>query len=230
MKNSHVSLPMAIIGCFLIFGFTAGLSAKETGFYLLGGVTYWDGLDAPDFESEPGAQDFTIDHEIDGSRAQLSVGVGFHFDENWSFEAFYVSTPEQVISGSDGEFPLTLEPGGDLVTLSWTASVKQTIGGISAIYDFYINENLSLFGKGGIAFVRHSSETNVSSSSHPEFAFRGVIPSTVANEEDTQDAFAAVGARIPIRQGDASLTFAYQFIDTGDGLETSFEVGFQWNL
>lgn len=220
---------MVVIGCFLIFGITSALSAKEFGFYLHGGVTYWDGLDAPDFEGEPGLGDVSIEYEIDGSRAQLSLGVGLHYDENWSFEVFYVSTPEQVVSGTDWEFP-PLTPGGEPVTLSWTSNVKQTIGGINAVYDLYINENLSVFGKAGIALVRHSSESSASSSSHPEISFRGAIPNTFTDEEDTQDVFGAIGARIPIRQGDASLTFAYQFIDTGDGRETSFEVGLQWNL
>lgn len=221
---------MAIIGCFLIFGIASGLSAKEYGFYLHGGITYWDGLDAPDFEDEPGLiQGLTIEYEIDDPRAQLSLGAGLHYDENWSFEVFYVSTPERIVLGNDWEYP-PLDPGDIPVTLSWTSKIKQTIGGVSAVYDLYINENLSVFGKAGIAFVRHTSESSITSSSHPEISFRGAIPSTFTDEDDTQDVFGAIGARIPIRQGDASLTFAYQFIDTDDGPETSFEVGVQWNL
>ena len=230
MKNSNFSLPIAsIMGCFLIFGVTSGLSAKEIGFYLHGGVTYWDGLDAPDFEDEIGLEDVSIDYEIDGSRAQLSLGVGYHLNENLSVEAFYVSTPEQVVSGNDWMFP-PFEPGGDPITLSWNASVKQTIGGVNAVYDVYVNENLSLFGKAGMAFVRHSSETSVIFQNQPSTVFQNVIPSSFTDEEDTQDIFGAIGVRVPIRQGDASLTFAYQFIETDDGRETSFEIGLQWNL
>ena len=230
MKNSIFSPSIAsIIGCVLIFGVTSGLSAKEIGFYLHGGVTYWDGLDAPDFEGETGLETVSIDYEVDGSRAQLSLGVGYHLNENWSVEAFYVSTPEQVVSGNDWVLP-PLGLGGDPVTLSWNSSITQTIGGVSAVYDVYINENLSLFAKAGMAFVRHTSESSISSSSHPDITFRGVIPSSFTDEEDTQDIYGAFGARVPIRQGDASLTFAYQFIETDDGQETSFEVGLQWNL
>lgn len=229
MKNSSHTFSIVTIACFLIFGVTSGLSAKEFGFYLHGGVTYWDGFDEPEFESEPGLQDFTIDYELDGSRAQLSLGVGLHTNESWSFEVFYVSTPEQTYTATDWTFP-PIEPGGDPVIVSWNSNVNHTIGGVSAIYDLYVNESLSLFLKGGIAFVRHTSETNVSSSSHPEITFRGLIPSTYSEDEDSQDLFGGIGARIPIRQGDASLTFAYQFIETDEDRETNFEIGIQWNL
>lgn len=229
MKNSSHTLSIVTIACFLIFGITSGLSAKEFGFYLHGGVTYWDGFDEPEFENGSDLSGFSIDYELDGSRAQLSLGVGLHTNETWSFEAFYVSTPEQTFTATDWTLP-PIEPGGDPVIVSWNSSIKQTIGGVSAIYDLYVNENLSLFGKVGIAFVRHTSETNTSSSSHPDIRFSGLTPSTLTEEEDTQEVLGGIGARVPIRQGDASLTFTYQFIETDDDRETSFEIGFQWNL
>lgn len=229
MKNSNFSLPFTIIACSLIFGLTAGLSAKETGFYVHGGVTYWDGFDVPSLDDEITLPGVSIEQELEDSRAQLSLGVGFHLDEQWSFEGFYVSTPERIISGNDWMFP-PLQPGGDPISLSWSANVKQTIGGICAIYDFNINENLSLFGKGGIAFVRHESSQSITVENLPDATFENIIPSSFTDEEDTQELYGAIGARIPLRQGAAGLTFAYQFIQTDDDPETSFEIGFQWNL
>lgn len=229
MKNSNFSLPFTIIACSLIFGLTAGLSAKETGFYVHGGVTYWDGFDTPTLEEEIPLPGISIDQELEDSRAQLSLGVGFHLDERWSFEGFYVSTPERIISGNDWMFP-PLQPGGDPISLSWSATTKQTIGGISAICDLYLNENLSLFGKGGIAFVRHESSQTITVENLPDAAFENIIPSSITDEEDSQELYGAIGVRIPLRQGDAGLTFAYQFIQTDDDPETSFEIGFQWNL
>ncbi len=229
MKNSTFTLPFAIIACSLIFGLTTGLSAKETGFYVHGGVTYWDGFDAPSLDDEIPLPDLSIDYELDDSRAKLSLGVGFHIDEKWSFEGFYVSTPERVFSGNNWTFP-PFQPGGDPISVTWSATTNQTIGGISAIYDLYINENLSLFGKGGIAFVRHESSQSISVENLPDIALENIIPTTFSDQEDTQEVFGAIGARIPLMQGKVGLTFAYQLIQTDDDPETSFEIGFQWNL
>lgn len=230
MKNSSISLPIAVIAGSLIFGLTTGLSAKDFGYYLHGGVTYWDGFDAPSLEDEIGLVDVSIDYELVDSRAQLSLGLGLHVNEQWSFEGLYVSTPERTISGINWMFP-PLMPDGDPITLSWSAKIKQTVGAVSAIYDLYINENLSIFGKGGIAFVRHDSSQTITVDDMPGASFGNVVPSSLIEaEENTQEFYGAIGARIPIRQGDACLTFSYQFFETSDDPETSFEIGFQWNL
>lgn len=229
MKKSSFSRPITIIASTLIFGLTTGLSAKETGFYIHGGVTYWDGFDAPSLEDEITLPGVSIDYELDDSRAKLSLGVGFHLDEQWSIEGFYVSTPERVFSGNNWMFP-PLQPGGDPISLTWSAKTKQTIGGVGGIYDFYLNENLSLFVKGGIAFVKHESSQSITVENLPGVSFENIIPTSFTQEEDTQEFFGAIGARIPIMQGNACLTFAYQFIETDDDPETSFEIGFQWNL
>ena len=52
MKNTHSSLPIAILlnGLFLIL--TSGVAAKEAGFYLQAGVTYWNDLEEPEIEIE----------------------------------------------------------------------------------------------------------------------------------------------------------------------------------
>ncbi len=229
MKNSSFTLPFAIIASSLIFGLTTGLSAKETGFYLHGGITYWDGFDASSLDDEIPLPGLSIDHELNDSRAKLSLGVGFHLDDQWSFEGFYVSTPEQEFSGTNWMFP-PFQPGGDPISVTWSATTNQTIGGISAIYDHHINDNLSLFGKGGIAFVRHESSHTISAENLPDIVLENIIPPTFSDKEDTQEIFGAIGARIPIMQGRAGLTLAYQFIQTDDDPETSFEIGFQWNL
>ena len=229
MKNSNVSLPIAIIACSLIVGLTTGLSAKQTGYYLHGGVTYWDGFDAPSFEDDFGLPGLSVDYELEGARAQVSLGVGFHLDDQWSFEAFYVSTPERVVSGNNWVLPPL--PSGDLITVSWSATTSEKVGGFSAIYDLYLNENLSVFGEGGIAFVQHDSSETVTVENQPNINLINFVPSSATSaEEITQEIFGAVGVRIPIMRGDAALTFAYQFIDTDEELETSFELGFQWNL
>ena len=230
MKNSNFSLPVAIMACALLFGPTVGLAAKETGFYVHGGVTYWNGFDAPTIDDDIGLDDATIEFKLDESRAKLSLGVGFHLDEQWSFEVFYVSTPEQAVAGNNWVFP-PFEPGGDSISISWSASNKQTIGGVSGIYDFYINENLSVFGKGGIAFVQHeSSGPYLTLDDQPDIVLDSIVPGSITEREDTQDFFGAVGVRLPIMQGNASLTFAYQFVQTDDEAETSFEFGLQWNF
>lgn len=228
MNKLTASFLKAMVGCIFVLGLTTGLSGKEEGYYLHGGVTYWNGLEAPEFSGSTGVEDVTTESELDGSRAQLSLGVGYNLDEQWGFEAFYVATPETVISASDWMFP-PLPPNFEPFTVSWTASVKRTVFGLAAVYDLYINENLALFGKAGVALVRHTSETSLTTSIEPDFV-GSVIPTSFTDDEDTQDLFGAVGARIPILSGDASITFAYQFVETSDERETNFEIGFQWHL
>ena len=229
MKNSNFSLPIAIIGSVLIFGLTIGLSAKEAGFYVFGGITYWNDLEMPELSDEDTADlaEGTIEYEIDGSRAQPSIGVGYNFDEQWGFEAFYVATPERVLSIDDIVFQPVLND--DPVTLSVSTTIQHTVFGVSAVYDVYVNKNLSLFGKAGIAFTQHNSDASVSFTGLT-LPFFDLMDLSFSEEEDTDDIFGAIGARIPLRAGDASMTFAYQFIETSDGRETSFELGVQWNF
>lgn len=227
MKNSRLSLPVTIIACLLTIGLTAGLSAKDYGYYIHIGQTHWDGFEAPSLEDEIGLPGVSIDYELD-TRTKLSLGLGFHLNEQWSFEGLYVSTPEQVVSGNNWVFP-PLQPGGDPITLSWNAKIEQQIGVISAIYDVYINENISVFGKGGIAFVKSSSSQHVAVENFPSSFFENIVPNSLTQDEEyRQEFYGAIGFRVA--RGKASATFTYQYIETPDEPETSLEVGFQWNL
>lgn len=227
MKNSKCCLTFATIATFLSFGLTTGVNAKEAGPFMISGITYWNDLDVPELNEDVDLGDFDVEYEVDGSRAQLSVGVGYNLDERWGFEAFYVSIPERVISVID----LVSPPDNvvaDPVELSWNTTVEHRVLGVAAVYDVYLSGNFSLFGKAGIAVARHTNDSTITFGGQT-----GSVPSTfrpIVEEEDTYDIFGAVGARIPIRVGDASITIAYQFVETSVGRETSYQLGVQWNF
>ena len=230
LKNARSSLLFSIVGSFLVLGLTTGLSAKEAGPYMHGGITYWDGLEAPDIDfgdEEIDLEANPLEYEVDGSRAQLSIGIGYNLDEQWGFEAFYVSTPERVLAINDLVVPdLGID---ETFSVSWRTTFKHTVFGINAVYDVYLNENLSLFGKAGIAFTRHTADASVTFAGQTT-PIGGTESLSFVEEEDTDELFGAIGARIPIRAGDASITFAYQFVETSDGREPSLELGIQWNF
>ncbi|MCY3541482.1 MAG: outer membrane beta-barrel protein [Gammaproteobacteria bacterium] len=240
MKNTHRSFPIAILLSGLIFMLTSGVVAKETGFYLQAGVTYWNDLEEPDVEIETeegelpteAEEFFTRQYEIDGSRSQLSIGGGYNFNENWGFEAFYVRSPEQNLS-LNVDFPFDDFGIEESLSLSWTTTVQHTVLGVGAVYDLYLNQYLSLFGKAGIAFTQSSFDSNFLFSGQPlpeeEFPF-GLLN----QEEENQEVYGAIGMRVPLKlwlgSTDTSITFAYQFFETVRERETSFEIGFQWNF
>ena len=240
MKNTHCSLPIAILLSGLFLMLTSGVAAKEAGFYLQAGVTYWNDLEEPEIELETDdgglpaeAEDFVARHyEIDGSRSQLSIGGGYNVNESWSFEAFYVRSPELNFS-LDLNIPLDDLGIEESLSLSWAATMRHTVFGVGAVYDLYLNQYLSLFGKVGIAFTESSldSEFLFLGQSLPEEEF----PSGAFNQdEENQEIYGAVGVRVPLKlllgSTDNSITFAYQFFETAHERETSFEVGFQWNF
>ncbi|MYD46502.1 MAG: porin family protein [Gammaproteobacteria bacterium] len=230
MKNTHRSLPIAIlIGC-LILMLTSGISAKEAGFYLQGGITYWNNLDDPKLEFETDDEDLPIEYEIDGSRGQISIGGGFHVNEEWSLEAFYVRSPELIFS-IDVDVPL--DDIGDSISLSWNTTVQHAVFGVSAVYDFQVNQYLSWFGKVGLTFTQSSADTSVQLGGQRPPS--GVSPpGAEVQEEESQDIFAAIGVRVPLKlvlgSTKNSITFAFQFFETPEDRETSFEIGLQWNF
>ena len=233
MKHSNSSLSLAIIASGLILSVTSGLHAKEDGPYMLGGVNYWNDLEAPAVDTQvlEEQNEFgtfpPLEYKVDGSRAQPFIGVGYNLDEQWGFEVFYVSTPERLLFTDNLEVP-TDNPL-QTFTLSWRTTVQHTIFGVAAVYDVYLNESFSIFGKAGLALLKHKSEASLTFGGQTN-----PIPSshylTLVEEEDSTDLFGGIGARIPFRAGDASITVAYQFIETSDNRETSFEVGVQWNF
>ena len=240
MKNTHCSLPIAILLSGLFLMLTSGVAAKEAGFYLQAGVTYWNDLEEPKIEIETDegglpaeADEFvTRQYEIDGSRSQLSIGGGYNVNESWSFEAFYVRSPELNFS-LDLNVPLDDLGIEESLSLSWATTMRHTVFGVGAVYDLYLNQYLSLFGKVGIAFTESSLDS--------EFLFLGQplpeeeFPSGAFNQdEENQEIYGVIGVRFPLKlllgSTDTSITFAYQFIETAHERETSFEVGFQWNF
>lgn len=233
MKNFNCSYRLAIIATGLMLSLTTALNAKEEGPYMLSGITYWNDLEAPkvdtqdlDDQSEFGPFP-PFQYKVDGSRAQAFIGVGYNLDEQWGFEVFYVSTPERLLYTEEFEVP-TRYPLHS-INFSWRTTVQHTIFGLAAVYDVYLHESFSVFGKAGLAFLKHKADTSITFGGQ-----MNPIPSThylaLIEEEDTTDVFGAIGARIPFRAGDASLTVAYQFIETSDDRETSIEVGIQWNF
>ena len=227
MKNSRFFLTIATTATVLIFGLTAGVNAKEAGPFMIGGITYWNDLALPELNEDVNLGDLPVEHKVDGSRAQLSVGVGYNLDEKLGFELFYVSIPERVISVTDVEQP----PEGipvDPISISWNTTIEHEIVGAAAVYDLHVNEKFSLFGKAGIAFARQTNESSITFGGRTTPIPNSLRPIVV--EEDSFDLFGAVGARIPIRMGDASVTVAYQFVETSVVRETSLQLGVQWNF
>lgn len=240
LKNTHCSFSIAILLTCLTLMLTSGVTAKEAGFYLQAGVTYWNDLEEPEieFETDEGglpveAEEFvTVQYEIDGSRGQISFGGGYHFNENWSFEAFYVRSPE-LNHSLDLDVPLDDLGIEESLSLSLNTTLQHTVLGVGTVYDLHLNQYLSLFGKVGIAFTQSSYDSNISFSGQPlpEEEF----PSGALNQdEESQEVYGAVGVRIPLKlllgSTNNSITFSYQFFETAEERETSFEVGFQWNF
>ena len=240
LKNSHRSFPFAVLFSTLILMLTSGVVAKEAGFYLQAGVTYWNDLEEPEIEIETDegglpieAEEFiTRQYEFDGSRSQLSLGGGYNFNENLGFEAFYVRSPELNLS-LDLSVPFDDFGIEESLTLSWTTPLQHTVLGVGAVYDLNVNQYLSVFGKLGIAFTQSSYDSNILFLGQPlpeeEFPF-----GTLNQDEENQEVYGAVGVRVPLKlllgSTDSSITFAYQFFETAEERETSFEIGFQWNF
>lgn len=233
MKHSNSSVRITIIASVLLLSVTWGLHAKEDGPYMLGGVNYWNDLEAPTVDTQvlEEQNEFgsfpPLEYKVDGSRAQPFIGVGYNLDEQWGFEVFYVQTPERLLFAENLEIP-TDDPLYTF-TISWRTTVQHTIFGAAAVYDVYLNESFSIFGKAGLAFLKHKADASVvlGGRSNPVSSSHSLA---LIEEDDTIDVFGGIGARIPFRAGDASITVAYQFIDTSDDRETSLEVGVQWNF
>ena len=105
--------------------------------------------------------------------------------------------------------------------------------GVGAVYDLSVNQYLSLFGKVGIALTQSSYDSNILFLGQP--LPEEELPSgALSQDEENQEVYGAVGVRVPLNlllgSTDTSITFAYQFFETAEERETSFEIGFQWNF
>ena len=223
MKSLKDVLTYTIIGTFLIVGLAVPINAKEAGIYLHGGATYWRDLEIPEVIDPTELRDTPIEYKIVDSRTRPSIAVGYNFDENWGVELLYLSTPKRMLS-----FNQVIEPGDadDIPrTLTWRNTVQHTTYGVNVVYDIPIKNNFSIFGKLGIAQTSHAVDSSVTfldrTNPAPESLYGFV------EEVDTEDLFGAIGARIPLKNIFASLSIAYQFVETSDGRESSFEVAIQ---
>lgn len=223
LKTLNNVLTYSIICTFFVVGFTTPVNAKEAGIYLHGGATYWRDLEIPEVIDPTELRDSPIEYEVIDSRTRPSIAVGYNFDENWGIELLYLSTPKRMLS-----FNQVIEPGdaNDLPrTLTWRNTVQHTTYGVNVVYDVPIKNNFSIFGKLGIAQSSHVVDSSLTFSGRtnpvPEELYGFV------EEVDTEDLFGAIGARIPLRNIFASLSVAYQFVETSDGRESSFEVAIQ---
>lgn len=223
LKTLNNVLTYSIICTFFAVGLTTPINAKEAGIYLHGGATYWRDLEIPEVIDPTELRDTPIEYEIVDSRTRPSIAVGYNFDENWGIELLYLSTPKRMLS-----FNQVIEPGDadDLQrTLTWRNTVQHTTYGVNVVYDIPIKNNFSIFGKLGIAQTSHVVDSSLTYSGRtnpvPE-ALYGFV-----EEVDTEDLFGAIGARVPLPNIFASLSVAYQFIETSDGRESSFEVAIQ---
>ncbi|MYD44842.1 MAG: porin family protein [Gammaproteobacteria bacterium] len=223
MKSLNVVSTYTIIGTFLIVGLSIPVNAKEAGIYLHGGATYWRDLEVPEVIDLTELRHTPIEYEVVESRTRPSIAVGYNFDENWGVELLYLSTPKRTLT-----FNQMIEPGDDddiIRTLTWRNTVQHTTYGINVVYDVNISNNFSVFGKLGIAQSSHAVDSSITFSGRtnpaPEELYGFV------EEVDTEDLFGAIGARIPVKNIFASLSVAYQFVETSDGRESSFEVAIQ---
>ncbi|MYF38886.1 MAG: porin family protein [Gammaproteobacteria bacterium] len=227
MKNSKCVLTFATLVTILVFGFTTTVNATEKGPFMIAGVSYWNELDEIEIEFDLGFFGGTIEQEVDGSRAQLTVGVGYNFDDKFGVEGFYVSIPERLINVSQ-EFPPPIGVPGEALSVVWHTTVAHEVFGIAAVYDINVTERFSLFGKAGLAIARQTNDQSVTFGGRTTPVAPTVRP--IVDEEDSYDLFGAIGARIPIRMGDASVTATYQFVETSVGRATGLQLGVQWNF
>ena len=218
-------------------------------FYLQGGISSWIDFEAPDsiLSDLP-----ILDNEssVDGN-SQYWLGAGYQVSDEWSFEAFYSKLPSTEVNsemyiffGGRPILPGPIYPQA----ISVTVNTETTTFGVGAVYDFYVNDRLSIIGKAGIAFTQQDSEVDI------EFPRYGIgfppidygdddfelhlFPEDFYFDEDffyggdenSTDMYFAVGVRIPIQDSPASVTATYQFINTPDDSESGLFVGIRWEL
>ncbi|MCY3541909.1 MAG: hypothetical protein OXH31_08410 [Gammaproteobacteria bacterium] len=234
MKTFNAVLTYGVMVTFLIVVHTTPVDAKESGIYLHGGAMYWRDLEAPEVIDPTELRDTPIEYEIVDSRMRPSIAVGYNFDENWGIELMYISTPKRSLT-----FNQLIEPGDDddiPRTLTWRNTVQHNMYGLNVVYDvniktdftvFGVNvkNNFSIFGKIGIAKSSHIVDSSVTYSGRTNPAPEDLYG--FVEEVDTEDRFGAIGVRVPLKNIFASVSIAYQFVETSDGRESSFELGFQ---
>ena len=126
MRVPRFSLPAVIAGFALTFLLAGSLSAKERGWYVHGGFSYWN--DVHRWENETYFDTFlpgfnTTGWRRDGSAGQLSGGFGYNFNKNWAIEVVHKRLPDLIIPGTHWLIP-PIESDDEPVSASWVASLE----------------------------------------------------------------------------------------------------------
>ena len=256
MRVSRFSLPVIVVGFALTFLIAGDLSAKERGWYVHGGLSYWHDMQGWENESYfatflPGFS--TTGWTRDSSASQLSVGIGFNINKNWAIEVFSSGIPDEIIPGTHLLIPM-VEPDDEPVSASWEVSLKgENFYGISVIYDLYVRERVSLFLKVGLGLSGNAKKLESTLTGSHRVLLAEQIPYR-GQEHDTRTRVYAIGTRMPLFQyTKVSITFEYKFVrhavrdyhraawaETSSGPEfitpyvsgkaSTFEIGIQWRL
>ena len=217
-------------------------------FYLQGGASRWADFEPPN--SILSDRSF-VDREttgIDGNTA-FWVGAGYHANEEWSFEAFYSRLPSTEVNSELYIYywgrPISSNPIRPQ-TISVSVNTDTTMVGVGAVYDFYVNDRLSIIGKAGVAYTQQDSDFDISVPffrSPPIFfgdddydfdfyddQFYFDDDRLFGEDESSIDMYFALGVRLPIQDTPASVTAIYQFISTPSSSESGLFVGIRWDL
>ena len=216
-------------------------------YYLLGGASYWPSLEPP----QTTAYGFPFaDRDENGvdRRTELWVGAGYQVNDSWSFEAFFSKLPSTEV---DVDF-FSIYGERQIVPQSVSLSITTdtTVLGFGAVYEFHINEQVSLIGKAGVARTQQNTEVDVSLPRFPfppiyfgdddyyfdddyfyeQFFDDDLFDDILGADESTFDMYFAFGVKVPIQSSRASVSATYQFISTPGDSESGLFVGIRWDL
>ena len=228
MRVPKFSLPVIIAGFALTFLLAGSLSAKERGLYFHGGLSYWNDVHRWENDSFfvatlPGFS--TTGWRMDGSASQLSGGIGFNFNKNWSIEAIYTGLPNLILPGTHWLIP-SIEPDDEPVSASWTASKHDgNFRGVSVIYDHYLSERVSIFLKVGTGTIGVDAKKKLNSTltdAHRVLLDEQIPDSVLLEGERFCDGCRpragtqvySIGIRMPLlHYTKVSVTVAYQLVE-----------------
>lgn len=217
-------------------------------FYLQGGASNWFDFEPPStiiselpFLGEDSSS-------VDGN-TQFWLGAGYQVNEEWSFEAFYSKLPSTEVNSDIYIFfngrPVVPRPIAPQ-SVSISVTTDTTTMGVGAVYDFHVNDRLSIIGKVGIAFTQQDSEVDINLPRFPippiyfgdddigldligsDFYFDE--DDLFEDDENSTDMYFAAGVRLPIQDSPASVIATYQLISTTDESESGLFVGIRWDL
>ena len=214
-------------------------------FYLQGGITYWPEFESPSF-TQSTFQSRAREHAEVDQNSDFWIGGGYKVTEEWSFEAFFSQLPSSTVS-IVYYFPFqrsALRPS----EVYYEIDTETTVFGVSASYEFSINDRLYLTGKAGLA--SSNQETTLVELLIPEFTVSDgffddncfydcddqdyldyfVAYDFFTEESSSVDLHFAVGVRIPIHETKASVTATYQFFRTSDTDQSGLYLGLRWDL